>query len=130
MKKVQLVIGDAAEVFDTMYPLHRIKEDGYQVLVAEDGQQAVEVFHSEQQRIDLVILDLSMPRLSGREAYQRMLEINPAVRVLFSSGYSADHAAQPGDSGVLGFVSKPYRAQDLVSTVRAALDKAKGKRGG
>src|SRR5262249_6687107 len=70
---------------------------GYQVLIAEDGQQAVEVFHREHQRIDLVILDLTMPRLSGEDALRRMIEIDPAVRVLFSSGYFADHVTARGE---------------------------------
>ena len=63
---------------------------GYHVLLAEDGQEALEIYRREQSSIDLVILDLTMPRLSGRDTLRQLLQIDPDVRVLFSSGYSAE----------------------------------------
>jgi PAS domain S-box-containing protein len=101
-----------------------LKPYGYELLLAEDGQQAVEVFERERGRIDLVILDLTMPRLSGREALHRLREIDPEVRVLLSSGYSEGKLAQSERDEVLGFVAKPYRERELVSAIRTALDKA------
>jgi PAS domain S-box-containing protein len=97
---------------------------GYQVLLAEDGVQAVEVYQAQREQIRLVVLDLTMPRLSGRDAFQRLVEIDPQVRVLFASGYSADHVGETTSSEQLvGFVSKPYRPEELVQMVRAALDR-------
>jgi two-component system, cell cycle sensor histidine kinase and response regulator CckA len=95
---------------------------GYEVLLAEDGQQAVDVYRREKDRIALVILDLTMPRLSGRDALRRLLEINPQVRVLLASGYSTEQGAEAGAEGVLGFVTKPYGERDLAAAVRGALD--------
>jgi PAS domain S-box-containing protein len=95
---------------------------GYQVLLAEDGEQAVEAYVRDRGRIDLVILDLTMPRLSGRDAFRRLREIDPAVGVLFASGYSADSGDEELGRG-LGFVGKPYRPDDLAHTVRTALDR-------
>jgi PAS domain S-box-containing protein len=96
---------------------------GYQVLLAEDGQQAVEIFQRERYQIDLVILDLAMPRLSGDDACRQLLEIDPGVRIVFSTAY------RPGeppvkDDRVLGIIPKPYRQGELLRGVRAALEQA------
>jgi CheY-like chemotaxis protein len=101
-----------------------LQRHGYEVLLAVDGQEAVEVYQREQSRIDLVILDLTMPRLSGQDAFRQLFRINPSVRVLFASGYSAEHLIETGHSRGLGFVSKPYRPRELAQSVRAALDRS------
>ncbi len=98
---------------------------GYRVLLAEDGARALEVYRQEAKRIDLVILDLTMPQLSGRDVLQGLIQINPEVRVLFASGYSPDLGSGPGMERVQGFIHKPYREQDLAKTVRAVFDRAK-----
>jgi PAS domain S-box-containing protein len=96
---------------------------GYRVHLAEDGRQAVELYQREQGRIDLVILDLTMPELSGRDAFRKLRELDPHVRVMFASGYSAEHLTLEDGQSVFGFVAKPYRPEDLANKVRAALDK-------
>ncbi len=100
---------------------------GYRVLLAEDGQEAVDVYRRDPAAVDLVILDLTMPRLSGRDAFRRLLEIDPDVRVLFASGFSAEHVSESEHARSLGFVSKPYRPEDLAGMVRAALDKVRSR---
>ncbi len=102
---------------------------GYRVLLAEDGVQAVETFQRERQHIDLVILDLTMPRLSGPDAFQQLILLDPQVRVLFSSGYFAEDLGAQGDERVLGFLAKPYRSEDLIQMVRSGLDQVKEARG-
>ena len=92
---------------------------GFRVLTAEDGVEAVEVFARQYADIDLVILDVTMPRMSGRDAFRHMTEINPAARILFSTGYSAEDLPEVEISA--GLLSKPYRPQELVAAVRAAL---------
>jgi signal transduction histidine kinase len=99
-----------------------LEQHGYRVLVAADGQEAVDVYRTEAGRVHLVILDLTMPRLSGRDACRELVRLDPGVRVLVSSGFSADSATLVGEAGVRGFVGKPYRPADLVAAVRAALD--------
>jgi PAS domain S-box-containing protein len=96
---------------------------GYHVLLAEDGEEAVDVFRTHKDDIDLVILDLTMPRLSGRDAFRQLMKIDPDVRVLFASGYSSDHAIDLENERVQGFIGKPYRPDDLGRIVRQALDK-------
>jgi DNA-binding response OmpR family regulator len=103
-----------------------LERHGYEVLLAVDGQEAVDVYQREEARIDLVILDLTMPRLSGQDALRELLRINPHVRVLFASGYSAEHLIEADHGRVLGFVAKPYRPRELAHCVRAALDKPAG----
>jgi DNA-binding NarL/FixJ family response regulator len=72
-----------------------------------------------------VLLDLTMPRLSGRDTFRKLRELDPDVRVLFASGYSSEQIDDLLKDGSLGFVHKPYRPQDLAQRVREALDKRK-----
>jgi PAS domain S-box-containing protein len=97
---------------------------GYRVLLAEDGVEAVETYRQSFADIDLVILDLTMPRLSGHDALRQMLQINPKVCVLLASGYSAEHISEGHGERIAGFLSKPYRPEKLAQTVREALDRA------
>ncbi len=92
---------------------------GFRVVTAEDGMEAVEVFGREMAEIDLVVLDVTMPRMSGRDAFRQMVELNPAARILFSTGYTAEDLVEV--EGSVGLLSKPYRPQDLVAAVRTAL---------
>ena len=78
---------------------------GYKVLLAGDGVEAVETYRRE--RSDLLVLDLTMPRLSGREALRQLRAIDPGVRVLFASGYTAEHLPAAEQGQALGFVQKP-----------------------
>jgi PAS domain S-box-containing protein len=93
---------------------------GYRVTLAADGAEGVGQFRAAGGRFDLVILDLTMPTLSGRETLEALLAIDPGVRVLLASGYSADREAMAGR--VTGFLDKPYSPGDLARAVRRALD--------
>jgi PAS domain S-box-containing protein len=96
-----------------------LRSSGYIVLEAVDGCEAVDLFEREHDRISLVVLDVTMPRLSGRDAFRQMKLIDPDVRVLFSSGYSSEDVAEI--DGSAGLLSKPYRPNDLLVAVRRAL---------
>jgi PAS domain S-box-containing protein len=98
-----------------------LRRYGYQVMTAEDGQQAVDQYAQEHGRIDLVILDRSMPRMSWRDSLRSLLQVNPHVRVLLTSG-NPEPEIEPATEGVVGFLTKPYRGDDLAATVRRALD--------
>jgi PAS domain S-box-containing protein len=103
-----------------------LERQGYRVMVANDGVEAVELYRRERDAIALVVLDLAMPRLSGPETLRELRQINPDVAVLVSSGYSSDEDMRTVErDGVLGFVAKPYRPADLIRRVRAALDQLK-----
>jgi PAS domain S-box-containing protein len=96
---------------------------GYRILLAEDGLEAVQLYERHKNDIALVILDLMMPRLSGHDASQHLLQIDPHVRVLLASGYSAEHLDQGYHEQIVGFISKPFHPDQLVRAVRDALDK-------
>jgi CheY-like chemotaxis protein len=100
-----------------------LQRHGYRVVVAEDGRHALKMY--AQQPIDLVILDLSMPRLSGPDTLQELRRSNPKVRALFTSGYSAEHLSGVAAEQALGFIAKPFREEELVNQVRAALDRSR-----
>jgi len=99
-----------------------LEEFGYSVLVAADGTAAVEVFRENSERIDLVLSDLIMPQMNGWEAYAAMRKIRPDIKVIFSSGYTADIIAQKGtlEEGVT-FISKPMNPSELLGKIRIVL---------
>lgn len=95
---------------------------GYRVLLAEDGQRAVEIYRQKQNEIALVLLDMTMPRLAGREALNQIRAINPEARVILSSGYSSDYLPEQDQRIIQGFVPKPFNPDSLARAVRGALD--------
>ena len=100
-----------------------LEKYGYTVLTALDGEKALSVFAEERKQIDLIILDLSMPRFSGREALERIRQLDPDVKVLVSSGYSEkSETDQLEELGATGYVPKPYTPSNLARAVRNALD--------
>ncbi|HPA45462.1 MAG TPA: response regulator [bacterium] len=97
---------------------------GYTVLLASDGNEGLRIYHRERKRIDLTILDLSMPFLSGQEVLEQILAVDPNARVIISSGYSENgHVHPPSKSGIVGYVAKPYRPDQLAEIVRDILDR-------
>ncbi len=98
---------------------------GYKVLVANSGQEAVEIYHIEKDRIDLVILDLIMPGMSGDKTFDALKQENSDVRVLLSSGYSLS-GEEPNlmAKGCGGFIQKPYNMSKLSHKIREVLQKS------
>ena len=95
---------------------------GYRVLIARDGKEAVEVYRKNKDDIDIVLLDMVMPNMGGNEAYDRMKEINPKVKVLLSSGYSINgQATEILERGCDGFIQKPFSVKKLSRKIREIL---------
>jgi len=96
---------------------------GYNVYLANDGKEALEVYKENKENIDMVILDMVMPGIGGGETYDRMKKINPDINVLLSSGYSIDgEAKEILERGCNGFIHKPFRMNALSQKLRAILD--------
>ena len=94
---------------------------GYTTLTAESGTEALAIYGEQHPRIDLVILDLTMPGISGLETWSRLRDINPDVRVIIASGYS-DCAVPEGEAvSPESFITKPYPPEVLVDAVQSAL---------
>ncbi|GAB4405557.1 MAG: hypothetical protein OHK0032_00070 [Thermodesulfovibrionales bacterium] len=101
---------------------------GYETIEASNGEEAVEIYRGQRERIDLIILDLVMPKMSGDEAFHRIKMIDPAVKVLVSSGYGMGEQMRKmiGDAGIEGFVQKPYDINEIAETVKNVLSKGAG----
>jgi len=96
---------------------------GYGVMLASDGQEAVDLYREHQAKIDMVIVDMMMPRMGGKETFQELKRINPEVKALLASGYAKNTAAQGIlDLGVKDFLHKPFSLEEISNKVRKALD--------
>jgi signal transduction histidine kinase/ActR/RegA family two-component response regulator len=99
------------------------KSSGYTVLTAVDGESALEIYRQHREWIRLVILDLIMPGMGGKRCLEELVKVNPEVRVVIASGFSAD-----GDerrlvaAGAKGYVNKPYDVNRVLRVVRTVLD--------
>ena len=92
---------------------------GYTVLLGESGKDGLELFGRHMDEISLVLLDLSMPNMSGREVLPALRSLNPDIRVIILSGYPADTEEFPDAQAV---IQKPFRKEDLAEKVREVLD--------
>ncbi len=96
---------------------------GYTTLLAEDGAAACRVFREREGRIDLVLLDIIMPNMGGKETFETLRALSPSLPILLSSGYTVQGRAQEIlDKGANGFLQKPYCLADLARAVRGILD--------
>ncbi len=101
-----------------------LRKLGYDVLLAENGEDALQVYEANRERIALVILDLMMPVMDGREAFGELRRIDPDAPVLLASGYSIEeHAAELIEKGARGFLEKPFNADELSQGIASAMSK-------
>jgi CheY-like chemotaxis protein len=99
-----------------------LERRGYGIVLAESGPAAIDTFRREKDRISLVVLDLSMPGMTGQQTLPHLRAIKPDVQVLVSSGYSEVEALRVFEGEQLaGFIQKPYTAARLAEKVKAAL---------
>lgn len=100
-----------------------LEDFGFEVVTAGDGEEAVSLYERDRGAIDLVLLDMVMPKLDGRAAFARLKEIDPDVKVLLSTGYTDDPATEEllGE-GARGLLQKPYQPDQLVEAIRTAID--------
>ena len=115
-----LVVDDESVIRNTAYGM--LSSMGYEVLLAQDGEEALKIYASEDKKIDLVILDMVMPKISGKETFERLKKIDKSVKVIFSSGFSPEAVA--GDIrgiGTIGFIQKPYRIVELSKMIHEAV---------
>ena len=123
-KETILLVDDDTEVRDLGKTL--LEKYGYNVILAEDGEDGVVRYRKEKDQIDLVILDLYMPRKSGKDAFIEMMEINPEVKVIIYSGFNKVPQIQEMlKLGAKKFIQKPYRMKQLLADVREVIDKKK-----
>ena len=98
---------------------------GYKVLTAQSGKKAIELYRKHSKDIKLIILDMIMPEMNGKETVVKLMEMDKNVRVLLASGYSIDGEAKTIlELGCKGFIQKPFRAEELSRKIRDVLDYA------
>lgn len=115
-----LLVDDNQNVLDVASSM--LEHLGFEVLAASDGQEGLEIFGEQAEEIDCVLLDLTMPGLSGEEVFQKMRRIRKDVRVILSSGYSEQEVAQRfTGKGLTGFIQKPYTLAKLREIIESVL---------
>jgi CheY-like chemotaxis protein len=99
-----------------------LAEHGYTVVVAEDGEDAIRKFIEQKDAIQLCVLDMIMPKKSGKEVFEAIQKMKPGIKVIFSSGYTADKVLREGLPADSTFIAKPAPPQDYLKKIRELLD--------
>ena len=116
-----LLVDDEEMIIDVGKQM--LRRLGYKVITAGSGKEAIELYNTKKESIDLVILDMIMPGMGGGETYNAFKKINPSIKVLLSSGYSINgQAREILDRGCNGFIQKPFNLNDLSRKIRNILD--------
>ena len=116
-----LIVDDEQVLLDLIEAI--LSRNGYKVLIAKDGLQAIEQYKTHQNEIVLIFSDVGMPNLNGYDMFMRLKEINPSIRVIIGSGYIDDNQKDELlKSGVKRFIPKPYNPPEMLKTIREVLD--------
>ncbi len=115
-----LVIDDDDEVRNVIHDM--LSYRGMRVLTARHGSQGVELFDRHAREIDVVLLDMTMPDMSGSEVFDRIIEIRPDAKVIIATGYSTTNiASRFGKHRPVGFIHKPFTADTLTDSINQVL---------
>jgi signal transduction histidine kinase/ActR/RegA family two-component response regulator len=115
-----LIVEDEAMLLDLVADV--LRGGGYEVLLASNGREAVEVFKKEHEKVRLVILDMIMPEMDGTSTFQALRSMRPDLKVIISSGFSQDSSVQKLlGRGAAAFVGKPYQPEDLLKIIAQEL---------
>ena len=116
-----LIVDDHENIWDFLIDV--LQKLGYCVLLAEDGVDAVEIYQANPEQIDLVLLDMIMPKAGGHQTFYRLKAIDPEVKVLLSSGFVPEEEVQDLlAQGACGFLPKPHRLPVVLKEIRRVLD--------
>jgi len=100
-----------------------LERSGYTVLTAANGKKALKLYRRERKKISLVILDIIMPEMGGKQCLEKLLKIDAKARVLIASGFAANgQTSEALERGARGFVGKPYNMKEMLQSVREVLD--------
>ncbi len=114
-----LVIDDEISILDITS--ETLQKFGYRVLTATDGAEAVAIYSRHRSEIELVLIDMAMPKMDGLVAIPALIELNPEVKIVVTSG-ATDGMVDASKANVRHFLTKPYTAVTLLKTVRTILD--------
>ena len=120
-KKREVLIIEDEDLIREMFK-EMLSDRGFKVITAEDGLKGIEKFEKNNS-IDLIILDMNMPKMSGKETFFKLKEINPRVKIIVSTGYTVDDDVRTLlNNGAVGFVHKPFRGEELFSVIEKAFE--------
>ncbi len=121
-KETILLVDDEKTILDAGEQI--LNRLGYEVLIASGGHEALEIYNEDQDKIDMVLLDMVMPGMGGGETYDRMKEINPQIKILLVSGYGIDgQATEILKRGCDAFIEKPFDTELLSRSINKILGK-------
>lgn len=128
-KELVMIVDD--EEFVTMLAAHVLSDEGYRVLTAGDGFRALDLYRRFGAQISLILLDFTMPVMDGSDVFNELLQLDPNVPVVLSSGF-AEHDRLRGmlAKGLRGFIPKPYTQEKLLAQIRSTLDALRAERTG
>ncbi len=121
-KNCETILVAEDEEFVRLFLKTILSKAGFKLIIAENGEDALRKFREHKDSISLVISDMVMPRMKGRALYEEICKINPGIKVIFISGYSADMfklSEIPGDPS--GFIPKPFSKDALLGKIRSIL---------
>ena len=122
-KETILLVDDEHTIVEVMEKALTLT--GYRVLVARGGEEAVELYRQNRERIDVVVLDMIMPGMNGGKVFDLLRETNPGVKVILSSGYSIDgDASQIMARGCNGFIQKPFGINELSKKIGEVMNRS------
>ena len=120
-----LLIDDEEMILDVGREL--LEELGYIVIPTMSGQEAIEKFQKSRDKIDMIIMDMIMPGMSGSETFDALQELSPGLKVLLSSGYALEgEAAEIMTRGCNGFIQKPFTISQLSRKIQEVLSNSRG----
>lgn len=128
-RELVLIVDD--EDFVTMLAQRVLTDEGYRVITARDGFQAIDIYRRLKDQIELIILDFTMPVMDGSDVFEELLQINAKVPVVLSSGFAEQERLRAMLArGLRGFIPKPYTQQKLLTQIRSVLDTLRAERSG
>jgi two-component system cell cycle sensor histidine kinase/response regulator CckA len=121
-KKTVLIVEDEDILRDLLQTM--LEENGFTVIAAVDGEEAVETFQKHKDEIGVILSDLGLPKLGGWDAFLKMREIEPTLKGILASGYFEETVkAEIIKSGANNFIQKPYNPPEIVAMLRELLEK-------
>lgn len=128
-RELVMIVDD--EDFVTLLAQRVLTDEGYRVITARDGFQAIDTYRKLKDQIALTILDFTMPVMDGADVFEELLQINPKVPVVLSSGFAEQERLRSMlTRGLRGFIPKPYTQQKLLTQIRSVLDTLNAERSG
>ena len=120
-KEMILLVEDEPMLLELLKSV--FEEDGYRVVAAADGEQAVEIFRQKKNEIGVVLTDMGLPKLGGWEMFEKLRVIDPNVKVILASGFvDSEMRNEAIKKGAMDFIQKPYIPNTILKRTREVLD--------